>query len=69
MRASRRTIAAGLLLVLVFANDFGKLIGGTIGEEFAASADVISIDGIELQEFDYIDIGAMLNPREWCRWW
>jgi ethanolamine utilization protein EutA len=62
VQASERTIAAGLPLVLVFANDYGKLIGGIIREEFAATSDVISIDGIELQEFDYIDIGAMIHP-------
>jgi ethanolamine utilization protein EutA len=58
------TIAAGLPIVLVFANDFGKLIGGIIREEFAPETEVISIDGIELQEFDYIDIGAMLYPAQ-----
>jgi ethanolamine utilization protein EutA len=57
-----RTIAAGLPLVLVFANDYGKLIGGIIREEFAANSDIISIDGIELQEFDYIDIGELIFP-------
>jgi len=56
------TIAAGLPVILVFAHDFGKLVGGIIREEFAPSSDVISIDGIELQEFDYIDIGAMIYP-------
>jgi ethanolamine utilization protein EutA len=59
-----RTIAAGLPIVLVFANDYGKLIGGIIREEFAPITDVISIDGIELQEFDYIDIGAMIYPSQ-----
>jgi ethanolamine utilization protein EutA len=48
--------------VVVFANDFGKLIGGIIREDFADASNVISIDGIELQEFDYIDIGAMISP-------
>jgi ethanolamine utilization protein EutA len=62
VRASPRSIAAGLPLVLVFANDFGKLIGGIIREEFASGTDIISIDGIELQEFDFIDIGAMIFP-------
>ncbi len=62
VQASQRSIAAGLPLVVVFTNDFGKLIGGIIREEFAPSSDVISIDGIELQEFDYIDIGAMILP-------
>jgi ethanolamine utilization protein EutA len=66
VQASSRTIAAGLPLVVVFANDFGKLIGGIIREEFLAQgqSDVISIDGIELQEFDYIDIGAMIVPSQ-----
>jgi ethanolamine utilization protein EutA len=63
-----RTIAAGLPLVLVFAHDFGKLIGGIIREDFLtannAAADVISLDGIELQEFDYIDIGEMIYPAQ-----
>jgi ethanolamine utilization protein EutA len=62
VQALPRTLAAGLPLVIVFANDYGKLIGGIIREEFAPEADVISIDGIELQEFDYIDVGAMLYP-------
>jgi ethanolamine utilization protein EutA len=64
VQALPRTIAAGLPIVLVFANDFGKLIGGIIREEFAPKTDVISIDGIELQEFDYIDVGAMLYPSQ-----
>jgi ethanolamine utilization protein EutA len=64
VRASPRTIARGLPLVVVFANDFGKLIGSIIREELlsATDSDVISIDGIELQEFDFIDIGAMIAP-------
>jgi ethanolamine utilization protein EutA (predicted chaperonin) len=57
-----RTRTAGLPLILVFANDFGKLVGGIIREEFASDSDIISIDGIELQEFDYIDIGEMMFP-------
>jgi len=64
VQALPRTIAAGLPIVVVFANDFGKLIGGIMREELAADTDVISIDGIELQEFDYIDIGAMLYPSQ-----
>ena len=59
-----QTIASGLPIVLVFAHDFGKLIGGIIREELAPTADIISIDGIELQEFDYIDIGAMIFPSQ-----
>jgi ethanolamine utilization protein EutA len=64
VEALPRTIAEGLPIVLVFAHDFGKLIGGIIRDEFAPAADIISIDGIELQEFDYIDIGAMIYPSQ-----
>jgi ethanolamine utilization protein EutA len=64
VQALPRTIASGLPLVVVFANDFGKLIGGIIRDEFASGSDVISIDGIELQEFDYIDISAMIYPSQ-----
>ena len=64
VQALPRTIETGLPIVLVFANDFGKLIGGIIREEFAPGTDIISIDGIELQEFDYIDIGAMMYPSQ-----
>jgi ethanolamine utilization protein EutA len=64
VQALPRTIAAGLPIVVVFANDFGKLIGGIMREEFVSNTEVISIDGIELQEFDYIDIGAMLYPAQ-----
>jgi len=64
VQALPNTIAAGLPIVVVFANDFGKLIGGIIREEFVEGTDVISIDGIELQEFDYIDIGSMIYPSQ-----
>jgi ethanolamine utilization protein EutA (predicted chaperonin) len=64
VQALPRTIAAGLPIVLVFAHDFGKLIGGIIREEFAPATDIVSIDGIELQEFDYIDIGTMIYPSQ-----
>jgi len=64
VQALPQTIAAGLPIVVVFANDFGKLIGGIMREEFVSNTEVISIDGIELQEFDYIDIGAMLYPSQ-----
>jgi ethanolamine utilization protein EutA len=61
-----RTIASGLPVVIVFANDFGKLVGGILGEEFLTSSqsEVISIDAIELQEFDFIDIGEIIQPSQ-----
>jgi ethanolamine utilization protein EutA len=53
-------IDAGHPLVLVSEGDVGGLLGIHCKEELKVSTPVISIDGVELKEFDYIDIGAML---------
>jgi len=53
-------LAAGRPLVLVSDGDIGGLIGLHLREEMALAAPVISVDGISLQEFDYIDIGEMI---------
>jgi ethanolamine utilization protein EutA len=58
----KQTIAAKEPLMLVFANDFGRLIGDIMREEFGVESPIISIDGVVLQEFDYIDIGAVIRP-------
>jgi ethanolamine utilization protein EutA len=61
-RGLAQTIATKQPLVLVFANDFGKLIGDILREEFGVESQIISIDSIVLQEFDYIDIGEVIRP-------
>ena len=48
-------------LVLVSDGDVGGLIGMHCLEELKIKNAVVSIDGIELKEFDYIDIGAILE--------
>ena len=51
----------GLPLVLVGEGDIGGLIGIHCKQELALSTPVVSIDGITLKEFDFIDIGALLD--------
>ena len=51
---------AGHPLVLVSEGDVGGLLGIHCKEELKLASPVISIDGVELKEFDYVDIGAML---------
>jgi ethanolamine utilization protein EutA len=58
----KKTLAAGLPLVLVFNNDFGALVGEIVRDEFAVKNDIVSVDTIGLQEFDYIDIGEVIYP-------
>ncbi|HTN70151.1 MAG TPA: ethanolamine ammonia-lyase reactivating factor EutA [Methylomirabilota bacterium] len=67
-----RTLAEGLVsamkehadggqpLVLVFDADIAKLMGNIIERELLPGAGIISIDGIDLKDFDFIDIGQEL---------
>ena len=47
-------------LVLAGDGDVGGLMGIHLREEMQFDNAIVSIDGLELKEFDYIDIGAML---------
>jgi ethanolamine utilization protein EutA len=53
-------LAQGHPLILVFDSDIGGLLGLHFREEMRLAYPIISIDGVELREFDYIDIGALI---------
>jgi ethanolamine utilization protein EutA len=59
-RGLKRITDRGNPLVLVNDGDIGGLLGIHIQEEMGLDIKVVSIDGVELREFDYIDIGALL---------
>ena len=48
-------------IVLAGDSDVGGLIGVHLREEIKVANPVVSIDGLELTDFDYIDIGALLE--------
>ncbi|MGA9009971.1 MAG: ethanolamine ammonia-lyase reactivating factor EutA [Xanthobacteraceae bacterium] len=54
-------LAHGHPIVLAGDGDVGGLIGIHYREEMKLKTPIVSIDGLELKEFDYIDIGAMLD--------
>jgi ethanolamine utilization protein EutA len=54
-------LARGPPVVLAGDGDVGGLIGIHFREEMKLANAVVSIDGLELKQFDYIDIGAMLE--------
>lgn len=54
-------LAQGLLLVLVGDGDIGGLVGIHCHLELGLATPVVSIDGITLKAFDFIDIGALLD--------
>ncbi len=56
------SVSAGMPVVLVFDGDVGKLVGANLAERLGNSNQVISIDGVELREFDYVDIGEVIMP-------
>jgi ethanolamine utilization protein EutA len=56
-----RILDRGLPLILVGDSDIGGLIGIHFHEEAHLPNPIVSIDGITLKEFDFIDIGALLE--------
>jgi ethanolamine utilization protein EutA len=73
---SARRIAEGIVEVLKDAEDpqcplymtvdldIAKSLGGILKEEFKIERDVIAVDGIEVGDLDYIDIGECLGITE-----
>jgi ethanolamine utilization protein EutA len=53
-------LAKGHPIVLAGDGDVGGLIGIHLREEMKVGSGIVSIDGLELKDFDYIDIGTML---------
>jgi ethanolamine utilization protein EutA len=54
-------LSADAPIVLAGDGDVGGLIGIHLREELKVANPVVSVDGLELKDFDYIDIGAMLT--------
>lgn len=53
---------AGVPLVLALEADVGRAIGTILREELGVSGPIVSLDGIDLQELDYVDIGTPIEP-------
>jgi len=53
-------LARGLPLVLVGDGDIGGLVGIHCVEQLRLPNPVVSIDGIALKEFDFVDIGELI---------
>ena len=53
-------LAAGHPLVLVSDGDVGGLLGMHLRGTAGVTGGVVSVDGIDLKEFDFVDIGAMI---------
>jgi ethanolamine utilization protein EutA len=51
-------------LVLVIDGDVGRTLGHILEHELALGRPVLSIDGIQLREFDFVDIGEVIRPAD-----
>jgi ethanolamine utilization protein EutA len=50
------------LLLLMIDGDIGKTLGRLLHRELHWPGKLVSIDGMELQELDYVDVGELIAP-------
>jgi len=50
------------LLLLMIDGDVGKTLGRILQRELGWPGKIVSIDGMELHELDYVDVGALIAP-------
>jgi ethanolamine utilization protein EutA len=49
-------------LLLMIDGDVGKTMGRILTEELGLPGDLVSIDGVQLQELDFVDVGELISP-------
>jgi ethanolamine utilization protein EutA len=52
----------GDILFLMIEGDVGRTFGHLLETELKFPGHVISIDGVQLHDFDYVDVGTMITP-------
>jgi ethanolamine utilization protein EutA len=50
------------VLVLMIDGDIARGLGRILVEEFQLDGALVSIDGVQLRELDFVDVGEMLDP-------
>lgn len=49
-------------LLLMIDGDIGKTIGNILARELGLSGNLLSVDGVHLQELDFVDVGEVIEP-------
>jgi ethanolamine utilization protein EutA len=62
VQAMPKSLAAGFPLVIALDGDIGASLGGILSEELDVRAPMVSIDGLQLVELDYVDVGEVILP-------
>lgn len=55
-------LAAGYPLVVLLDGDLARSLGRLLTEELGVRQPVVCLDGVRLEEFDYVDIGELIRP-------
>ena len=51
-------------VVLMIDGDVGRTLGYILEHELALARPLVAIDGIQLREFDFVDIGEVIRPAD-----
>jgi len=62
VRALKPHAARLKLLLLMIDGDVGKTLGRLLHRELGWPGKLVSVDGIELQDLDYVDLGELIAP-------
>ena len=57
-----KTIAARAPLILLMDGDIARTLGEILRRELGVEGDIISIDSVQLRQFDFVDIGELSEP-------
>jgi ethanolamine utilization protein EutA len=57
-----QTIDRGIPFVLLTDGDIGMSLGAILKEELGIPGELVSVDGVLLQEYDFVDVGEVLQP-------
>ena len=57
-------IERGRPIILMMDGDAGRTVGAILKRELDVPTEIISIDGVQLRDLDYVDIGEMIHPTE-----
>ena len=62
MEGLPQTVERERPIYLVFDHDMAGLVGTILKQDFGLQGDVLALDGVTLRDFDFIDLGRVLEP-------
>lgn len=59
-----RTIEGGVPFAVLADFDIGKTVGRILKEDLSVPGNLVSLDGVAVREFDFVDIAEVMHPAE-----